>query len=126
LLEGCNPEEDFEFEFKQLSPREVSILESDDTSAPLTATFVLTNTGRCLLVEGEILRDGNPIGIPVQDYINTGVSKTVAYPWGSIADGEHEVSLRLRVKDAEGEYYTIETPIDLMITLKPVTDQDDD
>jgi len=135
LLRGCeDPSSDFAFAVAQTSP--VSVTRTSPGSAPITetVTFVITNTGRCSLVEGVVVDTASRQeialvrvpGTALETVLSQNGTATLSYDWPNLEAGLHTLQLYLKVRTIDGIYYPIDSAFVLTIDLDMQLDRDGD
>jgi hypothetical protein len=98
------------------------------TLAPVTETvsFVLTNTGSCSLVEGELLNTNYESFMTLPEIV-LGLRETVplSYTWPNLAAGQHTLDLLLNVMTISGTTYPMDDQI-VALTLDVALQLDSD
>ncbi len=129
LLAGCESE-DFDFAVEQTGPVDVSRAgPSARTLEGLETTYILTNTGTCRLVGGQILDLNTGVAVvgELPLLFNPGQSETLTYTWPPLEAGHHVITLTLRFKTVAGTYVSLpdrEFVLTLNVTL--ILDRDRD
>ena len=126
-LAGCKYD-DYAATLTQVSPIEqertlTSVRDVED----LKTTFILTNTGKCLLVEGILDVSEGQITPELPTRLNPGQVMTLDYTWPALAEGRYTTTLTLNHKNVFGAVSALESPeFVLVIDLSIVLDRDGD
>lgn len=126
-LAGCGAA-DYAIELTQVSPIEQEeILRTAGKVEDLQTTFILTNTGKCLLVEGIFNLSEGQITPALPTRLNPGQAMTLDYTWPALAEGRYTTTLALSHKNVFGTVSVLERPeFMLIIDLSIVIDRDGD
>jgi hypothetical protein len=126
-LEGCEAD-DYTIALTQVSPVEQS--KTRNAAGPLEGlktTFVLTNTGKCLLIEGVLDVPDGEIAPDLPARLNPGQTATLNYTWPTLAEGRYTATLTLKYTNISGTVSTFESPeFVLVVDLSIIIDRDGD
>ena len=126
-LAGCEAT-DYAMALTQVSPVEQEeILRTAGEVEGLKTTFTLTNTGKCLLVEGVLDVSTGQITSTLPTRLNPGQAIILDYTWPALAEGRYTATLTLNHKNVFGTVSVLESPeFMLVIDLSIVIDRDGD
>ncbi len=130
ILRGCNdPATDFAFAVAQTSPVTVTrrVTSTTQVSEVVTVTFAITNTGRCSLLQGQVMDAAyQPIAWLPEMVVRVNETTPLTYTWQDLAAGRHTLDLLLQVNKIDCATYPLQPGFTLTVNLEVQLDSDDD